>query len=116
MPKPDKDGKRSQIIGKKTTHELHTSILNKVKSICFLKREYRGLTAEDMRECYGDRKIYMLMEQWLTTTYVCSSSLTIHLNRWIWFYVNYASVAFLKERFYGISHSFMIIFFCKLYE
>lgn len=35
---------------------LHTNILNKVKSICFIKREYRGLTAKDMRKFYGDRK------------------------------------------------------------
>ena len=34
----------------------HTNTLNKVKYICFLKREYRGLTAKDMREFYGDRK------------------------------------------------------------
>lgn len=35
---------------------LHTNILNKVKSICSLKRECRGLTAKDMREFYGERK------------------------------------------------------------
>lgn len=35
---------------------LPTKILNKVKFICILKREYRQLITKDVREFYGYRK------------------------------------------------------------
>ena len=111
MPKPDKDSKRGQNNRKKPLMNLHTNTLNKVKYICFLKREYRGLTAKDMREFYGDRKdlnVDGINGSICLFKFIDYIPLTIYLNRWIWFYVNYASVAFLREILWNFT--LMIIF------